>query len=142
MVSKWLNVTFPHRPVELNYVAKSAALAVAKRRGMTIHASKRGRSKRLEFRGGPETEIEVIVAAGVRGAAVEAEIAHILRGQPQVYIRKRRIRLAPGHVADFENHAVRVGAAIRATRVAAVVRAGGTKLLDRWRDSGRKAVGD
>src|ERR1700694_1447606 len=132
MVSKWLNVTFPHRPVELNYVAKSAALAVAKRRGMTIHASKRGRSERLEFRGSPEIEIEVIVAAGVRGAAVEAEIAHILHGQPQVYIRKGRIRLAPGHVADFENHAVRLGIAIRGAPIIDVGRAGGAKILDRW----------
>src|SRR3984893_2675672 len=144
----WVN-TIPCCPTEIVAAACTAtmipirkATAAARRRGMTIPAWKSGRSERLEFRGGLETEKEAIVAAGVDGAAVEAEIAHILRDQPQVYIRIRRIRLAPGHVGDFENHAVRVGAAIGGGPVFEVGRAGGAKILDRWRDGGREAVGD
>src|SRR5580692_5308650 len=117
------------------------ATAAARRMFMTASCFGKAATARLELRGGAQTIVEVVVAGGVRAAAVEAEIAHILHGQLQVQVPKRRIRLAPGHVADLENHAVRVGATVRGAPIVDVGRAGGAKVLDRRRDSGGEAVG-
>src|SRR5438552_2703065 len=83
--------TIPRCPMVIVVAACTAATipirkatAAARRMGMTIPPSKSGWSRSLEFRGGLESKKEAILAAGVRSGAGEAQIVHILRGQPHV----------------------------------------------------------
>src|SRR5689334_12084214 len=120
---------------------KPSKMAMARTRRLDIMAPLHFRTP-SELHGGPQADVDIVVAAGVHGAAVEPEIVHVLHGQADVHVRERRVRFSPWHVSDFQDHALRIRAAVRRAPVVDVGGADRAKVLQRWCNRRSEAVGD
>ena len=84
----------------------------------------------------------LLLAAWPENVDVEGEIVDLLQREPHVQGAKRRVGLAERHVGDLEDHAFRVGAAVRRAPEARVIGPAGPEVLHRRRDGGGEAQRD
>ena len=84
----------------------------------------------------------LLLVAWPENVDVEGEIVDLLQREPHVQGAKRRVGLAERHVGDLEDHAFRVGPAVRRVPEARVSGPAGAEVLHRRRDGGGEAQRD